>query len=164
MKKEMTFNDLLEMKLKALYDVENQILKALPKVIKGVKNSQLESALSEHLEMTKNHVERLEKVFELVESKPKRITVEAIRGMIDDTNWVMKNVQPEPVLDAALIASAQYVEHYEIAGYGTAITWAKHLGLDEAADILGQTLEEEKAFDQELSALATAEVNVEAMT
>jgi ferritin-like metal-binding protein YciE len=151
--------DLLVLKLKALYDVENQIIKALPKMAKKATNKSLKAGFEKHLKETKGQVNRLEKVFKLLGEKPRKTKVEAIRGLVKDGEWVMKNVKPAEALDANLVAAAQYVEHYEMAGYGTASEWASQLGEAEVVNLLEETLEEEKKTDQTLSTLAMSEIN-----
>ena len=156
-----TLHELFIIKLQSLYDVENELVKALPKMAKKSTNADLKKGFEDHLEETKNHITRLEQVFEIIDEKPKKLKVEAIRGLTADAKWVMDNVKNPEALDAALIAAAQYVEHYEMAGYGTAIEWAKLLGLKEPQALLEQTLEEEKRADQKLNEVATSEVNEE---
>ena len=154
----MTLRDLLVQKVQALYDIETQIIKALPKMAKKAKNSELKSAFEEHLAETEEQASRLEQVFEILGEKPKKLKCEGIRGIIEDGAWVMQNVTGA-ALDANLIAAAQYVEHYETAGYGSAATWAELLGEDEIKDLLGQTLEEEKAADEKLTSIGESGVN-----
>jgi ferritin-like metal-binding protein YciE len=156
--KDMDLKSLLIQKLQALYDIENEIIKALPKLAKKAKHSELKQALEEHLEQTRGHAERLIKAFDILGEKPKKLKVEGIRGIIEDGDWVAKNI-PQPALDANLIAAAQYVEHYEMAGYGTAAEWAEELGEMEIKELMGQTLEEEKAADEKLNALAKTKIN-----
>lgn len=155
----MTLHDLLIQKMRALYDVENNLIKALPTMAKNASNEDLVAGFEEHLEQTKEHVARLEKAFKLLKEKPQKLKGEAIQGLIADAEWVIKNVGGSAALDANLIAAAQYVEHYEIAGYGSALAWAREMGHDEVADLLEETLEEEKAADEKLNELATSGVN-----
>ncbi len=155
----MTLHDLLITKMQSLYDVEHEITKALPKMAKAASDAELKSGFEEHLEQTKGQIERLEKAFELLNEKPKKLKSEAIRGLIADGEWVIKNVEGSEALDANLIAAAQYVEHYEIAGYGSAVEWAREMGHTEVADLLEETLEEEEATDEKLNELATSGVN-----
>ncbi len=162
--KRFTLHDLLILKLKALYDIETQLIKALPKMAKAANNEDLKSGFKEHLEQTKRHVERLEKAFDLLSMKPAKTLVEGIRGIIEDGEWIIKNIKDKNAIDAALIAAAQYAEHYEIAGYGTAAQWAELMGHDEVKNILGETLEEEKMTDEKLSALAKEKINDQANT
>ncbi len=160
-KKASTLHELLVNKLMALYDIETQIVKALPKMAKKAKNADLIKGFEIHLKETTGHVARLEKCFKLLDVKPKKLKSEAIRGLVDDATWVIKNVAAGPALDANLIAAAQYVEHYEIAGYGSALEWAKVLRQSVIEELLNQTLEEEKATDEKLSTLAKKKVNSE---
>ncbi len=158
-KSKVTLQDLFVMKIQALYDIEQEIIKALPKMAQKATNSELKKGLEEHLEETKEQAERLGQIFGILGERPKKLKVEAIRGMAEDAKWVMSNVKEPKALDASLIASAQYVEHYEMAGYGTAKEWADMLGLDEARDLLEDTLEEEKSADEKLNDVAVSEVN-----
>jgi ferritin-like metal-binding protein YciE len=143
----------------ALYDIESEIVKALPKMAKKANDPDFQQALESHLLETEEHVVRLEECFALLDAKPKKLKVDAIRGLVSDATWVTKHVEEGPALDANLIAAAQYVEHYEIAGYGTAAEWAKLMGHTEVADLLEQTLVEEKAADEKLTLLAETKVN-----
>jgi len=158
-KTEMSLQDLLLLKLKALYDIETQIVKALPKMIKKTDDEDLRTAFEEHLQETEVHVARLEEAFALMDIKPAKTKVEAIRGLVNDVEWVMKNVSGPEALDAHIIAAAQYIEHYEIAGYATASEWANLLGMEEISNLLISTLEEERAASQKLSELATSKIN-----
>lgn len=158
-KKIETLHDLLLVKLQALYDVENQLIKALPKMAKAATDKKLKAAFTEHLEETKGHAEKLEKIFDLFELKPGKITSEAIRGLVKDGDWVAKNVKDADARDAGLIAAAQYVEHYEMAGYGTAKEWADVMGHIEAGNILSVILEEESMANEKLTDLATSGIN-----
>ncbi len=151
--------DLLVLKTKALYDIEQEIVKALPKMAKAAMNKKLKAGFKEHLAQTKEHVRRLESVFKLLGVKAGKTKVEAIRGLVKDGAWVIKNVKPEEARDANLVAAAQYVEHYEMAGYGSAREWAGELGEKEVAKLLEATLEEEKETDEKLNDLAMSEIN-----
>lgn len=157
--KEYTLKELFIMKLQALYDIEQEIIKALPKMAKKAFHPELKVALEEHLAETQTQKTRLEDIFEQMGEKPKKLKVEAIRGIVEDANWVIQNIEGNEARDAAMLASAQYVEHYEMAGYGTAIEWVKLLEMDEAVSLLEETLEEEKAADEKLSDLAESEIN-----
>lgn len=158
-KKALTLDNLLIQKIQALYDVENQLVKALPKMAKNASDQDLIDGFEEHLEQTKEHVQRLEDAFDYLGEKPKKLSGDAIRGMIKDAEWIISTVKNPEALDAGLVAAAQYVEHYEIAGYGTALEWARELGHTEVADLLEQTLKEEKEADRKLSELATSKIN-----
>lgn len=159
-----TLQDLFLMKIQALYDIEQEIIKALPKMAQKAGNIELKKGLQEHLEETRKQVERLEQIFGILGQRPQKLKVEAIRGIVEDAKWVMSHVKDAKALDASIIAAAQYVEHYEMAGYGTAKEWADMLGLDEARDLLEDTLEEEKSADEKLNDIAVSEVNPEVET
>jgi ferritin-like metal-binding protein YciE len=154
--------DLLVQELKDLYSAETQLVKALPKMAKAATSDALCEAFEKHLEVTKGQVERLDQVFEMLEASPRGKKCVAMQGLIEEAQELLKeDIAPE-ILDAALIGAAQKVEHYEIASYGTARTLAQLLGLDKAAELLQETLDEESATDEELTALAEEEINVEA--
>jgi ferritin-like metal-binding protein YciE len=159
---ELTLHDLLIQKLQVLYDVEQEILKALPKMAKKADDAPLRDAFEKHLRETEQHVSRLEQAFSILGTSPKKMKSAGIRGIIEDGTWVMQNIKGPAALDANLIAAAQYVEHYEIAGYGSAHAWALELDQDEVADLLQQTLDEEKATDETLDDLATSGINASA--
>lgn len=160
----MKANSLRELyvgELRDLYDAEHQIIKALPKMISKVSSEELKNALSEHLDITRQQAERLEQIFENMGEKAKAEKCDGMEGVIKEGNELLKDAEDEDVRDAAIISAAQKVEHYEMAGYGTARTWASLLGEDEAADLLEETLDEEKEADQKLTEIAEA-INVEA--
>ena len=154
--------DLLKEDLKDVLHAENQILKALPKMIKAANNEQLQEAMEHHLEETKGHVDRVEQVMEMLGMSVKAKPCKAMQGIIEEGKEVMSEDAEDDVMDAALIGAAQKVEHYEIATYGTLCTYAELLGLKDAKRLLGQNLEEEKKADQKLSELAEAVINLEA--
>ena len=156
-----SLRDLYVEQLRDLYDGENQIIKALPKMIESTESEELSSALEEHLEVTRQQAQRLEQIFQGLGENSKGEKCKGMEGIIKEGSEVMKEDMPETVKDAAIIASAQRVEHYEIAGYGTVRTYAELLGEEEAVDLLQQTLDEEKEADEKLSDLAE-EINVEA--
>ncbi len=158
-KKENTLHGLFITKLNVLLDVENQLVKALPKMAKAASSDELRMGLEEHLEETKMQASRLEECLKQVGGKVKPLKSDAIRGLVKDSEWVIKNVEKGPALDAAIIAAAQYVEHYEMAGYGTAAQWAKTMGHEEAENILKEILEEEKSADEKLNMLAVEKIN-----
>ncbi|MBZ0301487.1 MAG: ferritin-like domain-containing protein [Anaerolineae bacterium] len=161
----MKFKNLYELfvgELKDLYDAEHQIVKALPKLKKAASSDELQGAFDEHLQQTKTHIERLEEVFELIEEKAKRETCDAMKGLISEGDEIIEENDPSSALDAALIAAAQRVEHYEMAGYGTVRTYAQLLGHQDAANLLQETLDEEGETDKKLTRLAE-EVNPEAV-
>jgi ferritin-like metal-binding protein YciE len=152
-------HELLILKLQALYDVEQELVKALPKLAKAASSDELRVAFEEHLEETEGHVERLEKAFMHLDMEPKKEKVAGIRGIAEDGSWVIKNVKDDAARDAALIAAAQYAEHFEIAGYGSAREWARLMGHTEVEDLLSQTLAEEEAANQKLTELAESSIN-----
>ena len=148
--------------LRDIYNAENQLLKALPKMAKTASASELKQAFEDHLEQTKEHVERLDEIFEKLDKKPTGKTCKAMKGLIEEGSEIIEEDGEEHVIDAGLIAAAQKVEHYEIASYGTVRTWAEILGEDDAVELLQQTLDEEGETDQRLTELAQELVNVEA--
>jgi ferritin-like metal-binding protein YciE len=151
--------DLFLMTLKDIYHGEKQILKALPKMAKHAESSELKSALEHHLEETEGQVERLERVFKLLDRPARGEPCEAIKGLIEEGEEVMEKAKDAAVCDAGMIAAGQAIEHYEIARYGTLIAWANELGMVEAAKLLEQTLEQEKKADKKLNDIALREVN-----
>ncbi|PYX34852.1 MAG: ferritin-like domain-containing protein [Acidobacteria bacterium] len=160
----MTTNSLQELyveQLQDLYSAEQQIIKALPKMIEASQSDELSSALKEHLEVTKKQANRIETICQELGEEPENEKCKGMEGALREGSDLVKDVAEE-VRDAAIIAAAQRVEHYEMAGYGTARTYANLLGFEEAASMLEQTLEEEKEADQTLSDLAE-ELNVEAL-
>ncbi len=159
MAKEKTLRDLFHDTLKDIYFAEKKILGALPKMAKAAQSDELRSAFEKHESETEEHVNRLEQVFEEIEAKPQGKTCDAILGIIEEGQDVMKTFKGKPAVDAGLIAAAQAVEHYEIARYGTLRTWAEELGLEEAAKLLVETLDEEKKTDEMLTELAQSGVN-----
>ena len=148
--------------IRDIYNAEKQIVKALPKMIDKASDADLKTGLRDHLDETRNHVARVEQVFEMHGVKAKAVDCPAIDGIIEEANEVIGDVADKDVLDAAIIAAAQAVEHYEIARYGTLIAWAKQLGRDDCAAVLAETLEEEKAADEKLTEVAESHVNMEA--
>ena len=152
-------NDLFLHQLKDIYFAENQILKALPKMSEKATSPDLSDAFDTHLEETRTHVDRLKQVFEMIGEKPQGEECPAIEGIIKEAEELMGEIEHENTLDAALIAAAQAVEHYEITRYGTLVAWAGELGLDEVAEILGETLEEEHAADLKLTDLGESRIN-----
>jgi ferritin-like metal-binding protein YciE len=154
-----TMDDLFVHTLRDIYYAEKQIVKALPDMIKKASDPQLKQGFQTHLRETENHVKRLEQAFELTGKKAQGVDCPAIDGILKEANEVVGEVEKKPVLDAALIAAAQAVEHYEMTRYGTLISWAKQLGRNDVATLLNQTLDEEKATDRKLTAMAESEVN-----
>jgi ferritin-like metal-binding protein YciE len=157
-----TLNDLFVHQLQDIYYTENQILKALPKMISKATDSQVKDGFTRHLEETKTHVSRLEQVFKMHNAEAKAIKCPAIEGIIAEAEDVAGDVEDKQVLDAALIASAQAVEHYEMTRYGTLVAWAKQLGRSDCATILQKTLDEEKATDAKLTSIAESKINLRA--
>ena len=156
-----SLNELFVEELKDLYSAENQILKALPKMIKKATSRQLKSGFEQHLKETQVHVERLEKIFQEIGESPKGKKCKGMEGVIDDGKELMEEDAEPEVMDAGLIGAAQHVEHYEIAGYGCVRTYAELLGHSNFANLLQNTLDEEKATDHKLTELARS-INVEA--
>lgn len=154
-----TLDDLFAETLKDMYYVEKKLVKILPTMEKKASSPDLKQAISNHCDETETHVTRLEKVFELCDIKPQAKKCEALEGLHSEAQEVLESVKDESVLDAAIISSAQTVEHYEIARYGTLISWARELGNSEAADILQETLDEEEAADQTLTDVAVSSAN-----
>lgn len=148
--------------MRDLYNAENQLLKALPKMAKRASTEELKEAFESHLEETHGQVARLEEIFERLGKKPTGKTCKAMQGLIEEGSEMMKEEGPDSVIDAGIIAAAQRVEHYEIAGYGVARTFASILGEDEAEDLLQETLDEEGAADEKLTEIAESIVNEEA--
>jgi ferritin-like metal-binding protein YciE len=148
--------------LKDIYFAEKKILATLPKMAKAAQADDLKKAFEKHRTQTEGHIERLEKVFAIIDKKPVGKTCAAIVGITDEGAEIMDEYKGSPALDAGLLAAAQAVEHYEISRYGTMKTWATELGLADAAKLLGQTLEEEKQTDADLTEIAESVVNQEA--
>ena len=145
--------------LRDIYYAEKKIMKALPKMIRAAQSTDLQAAFDKHLTETEQQVERLQQVFELMGKRAQAKTCPAIDGILEEGEEVMETYKGSPALDAALVAAAQAVEHYEMARYGTLCAWASVLGMDDAADLLQQTLVEETATDEALSSLADASIN-----
>jgi ferritin-like metal-binding protein YciE len=148
--------------LKDIYYAEKKILVALPKMAKAAHNGALAAAFEKHKTETEGQVGRLEQVFELIDEKPQGKKCAAIEGILDEGQEIIKQYKGSPALDAGLLSAAQAVEHYEISRYGTLRTWAEEIGLDRAAELLQQTLDQEEATDRALTALAETVVNQEA--
>ena len=154
--------ELLVDELKDIYNAEQQMTKALPRMAKKASNPQLKTALETHLQETETQIDRLEQVFESLGEKARSKTCAAMKGIIEEGKEIMGEDMEDEVMDAALIAAAQKAEHYEIASYGTVRAWAKLLGEREAEKLLAQTLDEEGATDKKLTKLAETSINVEA--
>jgi ferritin-like metal-binding protein YciE len=159
---EKNLQELFHETLKDIYFAEKKILAALPKMAKAAQSQELKAAFEKHENETEEHLARLERVFEEIEETPRGKTCDAIMGIIEEGQEVMKEFRGAPALDAGLLAAAQAVEHYEISRYGTLRTWAEELGMPEAARLLQDTLDEEEATDHALSELATSVINLEA--
>jgi ferritin-like metal-binding protein YciE len=157
-----TLDDLFVHTLQDIYYAENQITKALPTMIKKATDPQLKQGFETHLRETEGQIKRLEQVFKMHGQSAKGVDCPAIDGIIKEANEVASDVADKEVLDAALVASAQAVEHYEITRYGTLIAWAKQLGRSDCASVLQQNLDEEKATDAKLTAMAERKVNLKA--
>lgn len=157
-----SLDDLFVHQLQDIYYAEQQITKALPKMISKATDPKLKQGFETHLQETEGQIKRLERVFEMHGHKPKAVDCPAIDGIIKEANETAGEIGDKDVLDAALLASAQAVEHYEITRYGTLIAWAKRLGRDDCASVLQQTLDEEKATDQKLTAMAESKINQKA--
>ncbi len=149
-----TMDDLLVHGLQDIYHAEHQIVQALPKMIDKATSRDLSKGLRDHLEETKNQIKRLEQVFKKLGKEPKGVKCPAIDGLIDEADEVAGEVADKGVLDAAVVGSAQAVEHYEMARYGTLIAWAEALGRDDVTRLLNTNLKEEKAADKKLSTIA----------
>ena len=157
-----SLDDLLHDELRDLLDAEHQITKALPRMARAVESPALRQGLEQHLRETQGQIARLEQAFRLIEERPRRKTCQGVKGLIDEAKELMSEIDRGPVLDAALIAAAQKVEHYEISAYGTLRTYATLLGKPRLASLFEATLNEEKAADQKLTGIAEAMVNPEA--
>jgi ferritin-like metal-binding protein YciE len=157
-----TMNDLFVHTLRDIYYAEKQIVKALPEMIDKASDPKLKQGFEKHLRETENHVTRLEQVFELTGQKAQGVDCPAIDGILEEADDVAGEVEKKSVLDAALIAAAQAVEHYEMTRYGTLIAWAHQLGHNNVVPLLEQTLKEEKATDEKLTEMAESGVNLRA--
>lgn len=159
MPSEKNLQELFHETLKDIYFAEKKILSALPKMAKAAQSQDLKVAFEKHETQTEEHIARLEMIFEEIDETPRGKTCDAIMGIIEEGQQVMKEFKGAPALDAGLLAAAQAVEHYEIARYGTLKTWASELGLSQAVNLLETTLAEEKKTDDTLTKLAESEVN-----
>jgi len=159
-----SLHDLFVEELRDMYDAEKRLLRALPKMAKAASDGDLQDAFRSHLKETERQVGRLEQVFKTVSEKPRGKKCDGIMGIVEEGNKAIEELEEGPVLDAALIAGGQKVEHYEIASYGTLAYFAELLGNDRAKELLGQTLDEEKAADEKLNEIAKSDVNRRALT
>jgi ferritin-like metal-binding protein YciE len=153
-----SLHDLFVDQLKDMYHAEKQLVKALPRMAKAASEPELKNAFTHHLEETREQVNRLEQVFQEAGAKPRTKTCEAMEGLIEEAQELIKEKAEPEVCDAGLICAAQKVEHYEMAGYGCLRTWARQLGLDHAAELLQQTLDEEAHADEKLTQIAVSVV------
>jgi len=154
-----TFDELFVHTLQDIYYAEHQILKALPDMVKKASDPELKKGFSGHLKQTKGHIKRLDRVFKMIKSVPQGTKCPAIEGILDESNEIAGEVGDKMVLNAALIAAGQAVEHYEITRYGTLVAWAKVIGRNDVAKILNMTLNEEKAADKKLGGIAKRKIN-----
>jgi ferritin-like metal-binding protein YciE len=161
--KEKDLHDLFLDQLKDMYFAEKQILKALPRMAKAATSDKLRAAFEKHHDETEGQIERLEQVFELIDKPARGKTCDAILGLLDEGKEVMDDYKGTEALDAALLAAAQAVEHYEMARYGTMKAWAVKLGMKDAVKLIDETLQQERKTDKDLTALAEAGVNSEAL-
>jgi len=157
-----TLQDLYVHELQDIYSAESQLVKALPKVIEACTSDELRSALEDHLDQTKEQVERLDQIFESLDESPKGKKCFAMEGLLKECQETIAEDMKDEIKDAAIIGACQRVEHYEIAVYGTVSTFAKLLGREDDLDLLGQTLDEEKEADETLTDIAENTINVEA--
>jgi ferritin-like metal-binding protein YciE len=163
MAKAKTLEDLFHDTLKDIYYAEKKILKTLPKMQRAAQSEELKGAFEKHRHETEGQVERLQQVFELMGKRPQAKTCDAIEGIVAEGESIIEDFKGTDALDAGLISAAQAVEHYEIARYGTLRRWAGELGMNEAADLLGATLDEESATDEGLTGIAESMANPKAM-
>jgi ferritin-like metal-binding protein YciE len=157
-----TLDDLFVHQLQDIYYAEKQLVKALPKMANKASNAELKTGFLDHLRQTEAHVQRLEQVFKMHGAEIKAVDCPAIDGIIEEADETAGEIDDKAVLDAALINAAQAAEHYEITRYGSLVAWAKKLGRNDCAQILAQTLEEEKATDKKLTELAESKINLRA--
>jgi ferritin-like metal-binding protein YciE len=155
MAKSKSLRELLGTKIQALYDIENELIQALPTMAEAATDSDLKEAFETHLEETKSQAEKLENIFDLLGEDKEKQKSEAIRGLVKDSEWLVKNVEEGDALDTALIAAARSVEHYEMSKYMAAQEWAEMLGQEEVSALLTEIFEEEEATDEKLSELGT---------
>src|SRR5882762_7157600 len=161
-KNNKTLDELFHDTLKDIYYAEKKILSSLPKMVKAAQSPKLKAAFEKHEKETDGQIDRLEKVFEIIEAPARGKKCDAIEGILDEGKEIMDEYKGSPALDAGLLAAAQAVEHYEISRYGTLKAWALKLGLEQAVALLDATLSEEKKTDDTLSKIATSAVNAEA--
>ncbi|MBU2168188.1 MAG: ferritin-like domain-containing protein [Alphaproteobacteria bacterium] len=156
---EKTLNTLFHDTLRDIYYAERKILKSLPKMKRAAQSAELKAAFEKHETQTEGQIERLERVFEIIDKTPRGKTCDAINGILAEGDEIAEEYKDNPALDAGLLAAAQAVEHYEITRYGTLKRWAQVLGLDEAVKLLDETLQEESQTDEDLTTIADARIN-----
>lgn len=157
-----TLHDLFLVQMKDLYDTEQQIIKALPKVIKNATSPDLKGLLEHHLKETHEHAERLERIYASMDMNPKRQTSQGMKGLIDDAKEVFDLDSEPELLDAAIVANSEHIEHHEIAGYKATIEWAQLLGMTEAVELMKKSLEQEEKMNDKLASLAKTDINKKA--
>jgi len=160
---EKTLSTLFHDTLRDIYYAERKILKSLPKMKRAAQSEELKAAFEKHEAQTEGQIERLERVFEIIDKTPRGKTCDAINGILAEGDEIAEEYKDTPALDAGLLAAAQAVEHYEITRYGTLKRWAQVLGLDEAVKLLDDTLQEESQTDEDLTTIADARINAAAM-
>ncbi len=158
-----SLDDALDQKMRELFSAEKEQARNLPRMARECENEELRQALERHVETTRQHINRLEQAFEELGKKPRASKSESVKGLVEDGKEIAGAKGDDIVKEAAIIAAAQQIEHFEIAGYGTCATWAKQLGHNRVAELLHETLEEEKRNDQQLSELAKNQINQEAI-
>ncbi|MDP3377078.1 MAG: ferritin-like domain-containing protein [Brevundimonas sp.] len=160
---EKTLNTLFHDTLRDIYYAERKILKSLPRMKRAAQSEELKAAFEKHEAQTEGQIERLERVFEIIDKTPRGKTCDAINGILAEGDEIAEEYKDNPALDAGLLAAAQAVEHYEITRYGTLKRWAQVLGLDEAVKLLDETLQEESQTDEDLTTIADARINAAAL-
>jgi ferritin-like metal-binding protein YciE len=158
-----TAEELFVDELKDIYSAEKQAVKAFPRLTKAVQSDELKQAMQEHLEQTKGQIERLDRIFEILDKRSSGKTCQGMKGLVEEAQSQVEEIEKGPVLDCAMIGALQRIEHYEIAAYGTAATLAEAMGQDEVKELLGETLEEEKETDERLTQVSQS-VNAEALS
>lgn len=162
MPEQKTLHEAFVHEIRDIYDGERQITRALPKMIKKATSEDLRAALEEHLEQTQGQLERLEQVFASLDENVRGKRCEGIAGLVEEAKTMMEEDMDDAAMDASLVGAGQKVEHYEMATYGTLVAWARAMGHEEAAELLQQTLDEEKAADEKLNSIAEGGLNQEA--
>ncbi len=155
MAKSKTLRELFLLKIQSLYDIESELVEALPAMAEAATDPDLKEAFREHLDETRGHVSRLENIFQELGEEPEKLEVDAVRGLIKDAEWCVKNVEEGAALDAALVGAARSVEHFEMSKYMAAQEWAEMMGEDEISELLTETFDEEENSDEKLEELGT---------